>query len=171
VTASLVRGMTLAPRVQVYTQLSCQANYRNLDSHLPASVVISSNSFESQSQSQSRYTTNSRSLSLSSDSTASSISATSASPILNLSFINTVNTNDSASSSEAPHRDPCASDPDVQAGAATLQTTYMLLMGIASVLSTSWWGHFGERHGRMRVLAFSTIGTLLRLVMFLWCKI
>jgi hypothetical protein len=168
VTASLVRGMTLAPRVQVYTQLSCQANYRNLDSHPPASVVISSNSFESQSQSQPQYTTNSRSLSLSSDSTASSISATSASPILNLSF---VNTNTSTYSSEAPHRDPCASDPDVQAGAATLQTTYMLLMGIASVLSTSWWGHLGERHGRMRVLAFSTIGTLLRLVMFLWCKI
>lgn len=52
----------------------------------------------------------------------------------------------------------CLSDPAVQAGAARLQTIMTTTMGLLSALTTGWWGHFGERHGRTRVLALSTLG-------------
>jgi hypothetical protein len=60
----------------------------------------------------------------------------------------------------------CMSDPAVQAGAARLQTIMTTTMGTLSALTTGWWGHFGERHGRTRVLAFSTLGLFLTLVQF-----
>jgi hypothetical protein len=58
----------------------------------------------------------------------------------------------------------CLSDPTVQAGAARLQTIMTTTMGTLSALTTGWWGHFGERHGRTRVLAFSTLGLFLMFV-------
>jgi hypothetical protein len=65
---------------------------------------------------------------------------------------------------EDPFRIPsarCLSDPAVQAGAARLQTILTTTMGLLSALTTSWWGHFSERHGRTRVLALSSLGLLL----------
>lgn len=55
----------------------------------------------------------------------------------------------------------CVSDPAVQAGAAKLQTIMTTTMGALSALTTGWWGHFGERHGRTRVLVISTFGLFL----------
>jgi len=55
----------------------------------------------------------------------------------------------------------CVSDPAVQAGAAKLQTIMTTTMGALSALTTGWWGHFGERYGRTRVLAISTLGLFL----------
>ena len=55
----------------------------------------------------------------------------------------------------------CASDPAVQAGAAQLQTIMTVTMGFLSALTSGWWGAFGERHGRTKVLAISTLGLLL----------
>lgn len=34
-------------------------------------------------------------------------------------------------------------------------------MGLLSALTTGWWGHFGERFGRTKVLAGSTLGLFL----------
>jgi hypothetical protein len=65
---------------------------------------------------------------------------------------------------EDPRRIPspqCVSDPEVQAGAARLQTIMTTTMGLLSVLTTGWWGRFGERHGRTSVLALSTLGLFL----------
>ncbi|KAF9565265.1 MFS general substrate transporter [Agrocybe pediades] len=65
---------------------------------------------------------------------------------------------------EDPRRIPsarCLGDPAVQAGAARLQTIMTTTMGFLSALTTGWWGHFGERHGRTRVLAISTFGLFL----------
>jgi hypothetical protein len=64
----------------------------------------------------------------------------------------------------------CMSDPAVQAGAARLQTIMTTTMGTLSALTTGWWGHFGERHGRTRVLAFSSLGLFLTFVqsIFIW---
>ncbi|KAG5641236.1 hypothetical protein DXG03_005680 [Asterophora parasitica] len=59
------------------------------------------------------------------------------------------------------HRSPanrCIGDPAVQAGAARLQTMMTTTMGLLSALTTGWWGHFGERHGRTKVLAIVTLG-------------
>lgn len=76
--------------------------------------------------------------------------------------------NDNDSGGDDPRLIPsnqCVSDPDVQAGAARLQTIMTTTMGALSALTTGWWGQFGERHGRTRVLAIATFG------LFLTCDI
>jgi hypothetical protein len=55
----------------------------------------------------------------------------------------------------------CLSDPKVQAGAARIQTIMTTTMGLLSAFTTGWWGQFGERFGRTRVLAASTLGLFL----------
>lgn len=45
--------------------------------------------------------------------------------------------------------------------AARIQTTYSITMGSLSALTTGWWGHFGERYGRTKVLALATFGWFL----------
>ncbi|KAG6909060.1 hypothetical protein DXG01_002213 [Tephrocybe rancida] len=55
----------------------------------------------------------------------------------------------------------CLGDAAVQAGAARLQTIMTTIMGLLSALTTGWWGHFGERHGRTKVLAIVTFGSFL----------
>lgn len=63
-----------------------------------------------------------------------------------------------------PLREPskrCLKNPEVTAGAARLQTIMTVTMGTLSALTTGWWGRFGERHGRTRVLTAATIGLLL----------
>lgn len=65
---------------------------------------------------------------------------------------------------EDPRRLPspqCLGNPAVQAGAARLQVIMITTMGLLSALTTGWWGHFGERHGRTKVLAVSTFGLFL----------
>ncbi len=65
---------------------------------------------------------------------------------------------------EDPRRLPsnqCMSDSAVQAGAARLQTIMTTTMGLLSALTTGWWGHFGERHGRTKVMAIATFGLFL----------
>lgn len=58
----------------------------------------------------------------------------------------------------------CIADPAVQSGAAKLQTLMTVTMGMLSALTTGWWGHYGQRHGRTKVLALSTLGLLLTYV-------
>ena len=58
----------------------------------------------------------------------------------------------------------CVSDPAVQAGAARYQTIMTTTMGALSALTAGWWCHFGERYGRTRVLAISTLGLFLTYV-------
>ena len=144
------RGMTLAPRVQVYTQLSCNALHQNynhtrhrMDEYLfptsasALSTPLSSNSSFFVSSYEHDYN---RPL-----------------PIL---FPEVPPTHRSM----PPVRDPstvCATDPAVQAGAARLQTAIMTTMGVLSAITTGWWGHFSERHGRTRVLAASSFGLLI----------
>ena len=55
----------------------------------------------------------------------------------------------------------CLADPAVQSGAARIQTMMTTVMGALSALTTGWWGHFGEQHGRMKVLAVATLGLFL----------
>ena len=53
------------------------------------------------------------------------------------------------------------SNPTVQAGAARLQTIMTTIMGALSAFTSSWWGSFGERYGRTRVIAITTLGLFL----------
>ena len=152
--------MTLAPRVQVYTQLSCNALYgHDVYDHTSSSTAelynISSLPFPF-------YSTLDPS-----------------GPHLNSPF-NTFYDSPGIISVSAPVSGPlapggdddepdprnlpskrCLSDPKVQAGAARIQTVMTTIMGTLSALTTGWWGHFGERYGRTRVLAASTLGLFL----------
>lgn len=143
--------MTIAPRVEVFTQLSCNAlhgrpiDYNHTRSHSDNSQTISTFSPNYKTLSLSTYTTYKLTESNDDD-------------------------NDGWGDPEDPTHLPtrrCLQDPAVQAGAARLQMIMTTTMGTLSALTTGWWGHFGERHGRTRVLAASTIGWLLTDLMFI----
>ncbi|KAI8969873.1 MFS general substrate transporter [Trametes punicea] len=158
IVASIVRGMTLAPRVQVYTQLSCNAvyehdryNHTGLDhtarapyvQHAPymyfdpvGAAALPSAIWRDASESLSA---------------AMSVSAT----------------DDDEPDPRLPPSKRCLEDPTVQAGAARLQTIMTTTMGALSAMTTGWWGSFGQRHGRTRVLAAATLGLLLTDLIFI----
>ena len=153
--------MTLAPRIEVLTQLSCS----RLHGHDPQHNDTSASSF---------ITT-----------TASTFSQDDIAPlhfsiglILNqhdarLSSNHTIvsglgTTNDDDKEDEDPRGLPsnrCISDPAVQADTARLQTMITIIMGLLSALTTGWWGHFGERYGRTKVLAIATFGLFMTYVL------
>lgn len=154
-TGAMQRGMTLAPRVQVYTQLSCNALYGhdvydhteiNITSlapsphipflHLdPAGPAL--HPFISESQDE---------------------------HAVMVTFAPT--TDDEEPDPRRPPSKRCLQDPAVQKGAARLQTIITITMGTLSALTTGWWGNFGERHGRTRVLAVATMGLFLTFVVY-----
>jgi len=143
--------MTLAPRIEIFTQLSCNNRYHhtgilsnpNTRSNLPSFY----------------FTLDPSGPQLHPHST----------PALyhNLVFQDLPDPN--KETEEDPRRLPsarCISDPAVQAGAARLQTIMTTTMGFLSALTTGWWGRFGERHGRTKVLAISTFGLLMTCVSY-----
>lgn len=153
--------MTLAPRVQVYTQLSCNAIYGH-------DVYDHTNTTDGRIEQLSHIPFYS-----SLDPTGPHIdnqllhSLESNYPVFQT-FSNSSNTEDNDDDDEPdPRAVPsrrCLTDAAVQAGAARIQTIMTTTMGALSALSTGWWGHFGERHGRLKVLAASTFGLFLTLV-------
>ncbi|KAI0706765.1 major facilitator superfamily domain-containing protein [Cerioporus squamosus] len=160
VVASIVRGMTLAPRVQVYTQLSCNAIYGH-DVYDHTRV-------------------NETSLLLNLPHTPSHPSPSVASVPLELQFpasqqsafasSNGTKSRTDDEDEDDPRRPPserCLKDPAVQSRAARLQTIMTTTMGVLSAMTTGWWGHFGETHGRTRVLAVSTFGLFMTDLVFI----
>lgn len=152
VMASLTRGMTLAPRVEVFTQLSCnkvrseQASYNR--THHPSSIIVFP-----QSNAWLHHTT-----------TLDPLGPHLHRPIL-LSGLA-----DNDDDTQDPRQIPssrCIEDPAVQAGAARLQMIMTTTMGLLTALTTGWWGHFGERHGRTTVLAIATFGLFLTDLIFI----
>ncbi|TDL25823.1 hypothetical protein BD410DRAFT_837280 [Rickenella mellea] len=151
ITAAIARGMTLAPRVEVYTQLSCEAVYGRhpIDYNHTTLISLSNTTHNALT-------------------TAAHIDYLSL-PFMHSNIFNGNNNTDNNNNGTDPEDfDPmdlptkrCISDPKVQAGAARLQTIMTTTMGTLSALTTGWWGHFGERHGRTRVLAASSIGLFL----------
>ncbi|KAH9972761.1 major facilitator superfamily domain-containing protein [Lactifluus volemus] len=137
-TAAVVRGMTIAPRVQVYTQLTCNTLHGQQndgpfgDIHPPH--VSSPSTFGSEHPVPI--------------------------PVHFLHFSN-LRQDDGAHGPPQLVSQGCLSDPAVQAGAARLQAVMITVMGVLSACTTSWWGHYGQKHGRNKVLAASTIGLLL----------
>ena len=133
--------MTLAPRVQVYTQISCNALYQRQHYGLSGNILPSNYSLL--------------------PTLAPEYIAPSSSPLHLPHFSNSRGYN----GPEVPWQflflsQDCLSNPAVQSGAASLQTTMATIMGILSVCSTTWWGHYGQKHGRTKVLAASTLGVL-----------
>ncbi|KAJ7067798.1 major facilitator superfamily domain-containing protein [Mycena amicta] len=128
VIAALVRGMTLAPRVAVFTQLACsQIHHQN--TLLQAAPIYHVNS-----------------------------------PLL---FLEPSRDDGNAGNRTQPAPRSCKSDPAVTARAAKIQATYAMTMGFLSALTTGWWGQFGDRYGRTKLLAVSTVGWFLTDVSFI----
>ncbi|KAI0648814.1 MFS general substrate transporter [Trametes meyenii] len=158
IVASIVRGMTLAPRVQVYTQLSCNAIYgHDVYDHTGVDNTI-----------------------LASDMLYAPLPhmdpvGPSFDPLLFSSLdqgrpwtvVATPSNDDDEPDPRLPPSRRCLEDPKVQVGAAKLQTIMTTTMGTLSALTTGWWGGFGERHGRTRVLAVATMGLLMTDLVFI----
>jgi len=153
VVASIVRGMTLAPRVQVFTQLSCNAIYGhdgyghttmpfNTTSSLDNIPLI--HTFSTLDPAGPHLYTDSLSYTLDThpDYTLAPL------PPLTLTFGEDSDDDDDEPDPRSAPSQKCLSDSAVQAGAARIQTVMTTTMGTLSALSTGWWGHFGERHGR-----------------------
>src|SRR6266849_8086975 len=128
--------MTLAPRVQVYTQLSCNALHRRQHYGLSGNILHSNHSLP--------------------PTLAPEYIAPSLTPVYFQHFTNSRGHNGAEVPWQFPSQE-CLSDPAVQSGAARLQTTMATIMGILSVCSTTWWGHYGQNHGRTKFLAASTL--------------
>ena len=141
--------MTLAPRVQVFTQLSCDRlhgshNWNHTQTSLhPLSHISLYSSIDP----------------LGPHLHTSTLFPT---PEIPLIFSSNITTYRDIEDRRSPS--PCRTDPAVQSGAARLQMMMTTTMGLLSAFTTGWWGHFGERHGRTRVLAVATFGLFMTYV-------
>ncbi|KZT59128.1 MFS general substrate transporter [Calocera cornea HHB12733] len=157
--AAICRGMTLAPRVEVYTALTCLA--LNPQAVFPnASLPIDDSSLSA------------RSLSWSFD----------VFPPVYIRAIeefgdygaydDEVEVPVDADPSQLPEPSKaCSKSPDVQSSAARLQTAISITMGLLSALTTPYWGTLADSIGRTRVLTFCALGLLTTdLVFLLVCR-
>ena len=139
--------MTLAPRVQVFTQLACDLDppAQNINLISPPMAPLNG------------------SVGLLDPPIAFAIPESKFTPYI---------------AHKAPY-EQCLKDPTVQSKASQLQTckhrlllplpsnllisalqALLTTMGVLSAITTGWWGRFGEKHGRLTVLSFSTVGLL-----------
>ncbi|KAH9933638.1 MFS general substrate transporter [Epithele typhae] len=156
VIASVVRGMTLAPRVQVYTQLSCNAvyghdgyNHTVLATTLPSSLPHASNSSDFAPTLHASFPDGSG------PDSAHSI------------IINFENDDNDEPDPRSPPSERCLKDSEVTARAASLQTLMTVSMGVLSAFTTSWWGTISDTYGRTRVLAIATLGLFMTDLVFI----
>ncbi|KAK0469666.1 major facilitator superfamily domain-containing protein [Desarmillaria tabescens] len=150
ITAALTRGMTTAPRVEVFTQLACSRLHPHPFNHTLVEIPsVSSDHLIS--------------ISSSVDPLGPNLSPSYLTQVTHFDY-NTNVTDDDPRDLPSPQ---CLSDPAVQAAAARLQTIMITTMGLLSALTTGWWGHFGERHGRTKVLAIATSGLFFTDLMFI----
>lgn len=153
--------MTLAPRISVFTQLSCNNIYGNHDYNNTLSLleyagpITHSASFYSSLDPLGPY------LHPHQTQNATTVFLTFRPPST---LLSTQRFSEGSNEEDPRRSNPCFTDPAVQAGAARLQTMMTTTMGFLSALTTGWWGHFGERHGRTKVLAIATFGLFLTYV-------
>ena len=147
--------MTLAPRVEVFTNLACEALQPIRSTHSSVSLAQGANT-----------TTAYGVLDYVSEATTSlpTIYESSSSSILIGYKIALENKGDSEDrlevNSQLPKKQHCFTDPKVRQYAAELQTMATLTVGILTAITTGWWGTLGDRVGRTKIMAFSQIGCL-----------
>ncbi|KAG7451200.1 uncharacterized protein BT62DRAFT_406404 [Guyanagaster necrorhizus] len=151
ITAALTRGMTTAPRVEVFTQLACSRLHPHPFNH----TLVEVPSFSSD---------HIISISSSVDPLGPHLSPSYLTQVIHFDYTANRTSDDDPRDLPSPQ---CLSDPAVQAAAAQLQTIMVTTMGLLSALTTGWWGHFGERHGRTKVLAIATSGLFFTDLMFI----
>ncbi|KAJ4487747.1 major facilitator superfamily domain-containing protein [Lentinula aciculospora] len=130
---SIAMSATLAPKVEIYTDLACAQHKPEIadnrtrfipSSPLSASIVTASN-----------YST-------ASHNGGGELPGVIEIPTKNLS-------------------NPCKTDPVVQAAVAELAAVMTACMGILSCITTGWWTSFSDRHGRTAALGISVFGILI----------
>ncbi|CAE6411246.1 unnamed protein product [Rhizoctonia solani] len=126
--------MTLAPRVQVFTQIACD-EWR-IEPDLAYGPVSLRND--------------------SSPNPGFSIGLDIPSPIIEMHKLH----KNPATHVGKPASDGCRNDPAVQQGAAKLQTLILTLAGTLSAVTSGFWGQFGDKHGRRGVIALSIFAML-----------
>jgi len=155
------RGMTLAPRVELFTQLSCNALHHHYN-HSSYQKPLITPAFPPNSPSSHHNPLTPFYFFLDPLGPHLHPSTLTFSPLpLPLHPSNSNHTTTILRTQDPSPIQQCTSDPAVQARAAHLQTIMTITMGLLSALTTSWWGHFSERHGRTAVLAISTFGLLI----------
>lgn len=155
--------MTLAPRVEVFTQLSCNA----IHSHYNHTSGDSTFKYNLSHPSTSSLSSSSFTLDPTHPLPINILFPSSPPPSSSSPDDNVSDSDQEDDGSEDPRNLPsriCLSDPAVQAGAARLQTIMTTTMGLLSALTTGWWGRLGERYGRTRVLTAATAGLFLTYV-------
>ncbi|KZO96709.1 MFS general substrate transporter [Calocera viscosa TUFC12733] len=157
--AAICRGMTLAPRVEVYTALTClalkpQAVFPN------ASVPVDSFAARSLSYSFDVFPPlYIRAIEDFADYSASDPTSSADEEV-------EVPVDTDPSQLPEPTK-ACSKSPDVQSSAARLQTAISITMGLLSALTTPYWGTLADSIGRTRVLTFCALGLLVTDVVFL----
>ncbi|KAF9003998.1 hypothetical protein BDQ17DRAFT_1424961 [Cyathus striatus] len=143
--AAITRGMTIAPRVEVFTQLSCNKIYGHHNEYNHTTALLFS------LDPHALYSPDSSSLFHPSTST-------------HLLFTSSEPQQDGGDDddTEDPRQLPssrCTSDPAVQAGAARLQTIMTTTMGLLSALTTGWWGTLVNATAEQGDLTFILVST------------
>ncbi|KAF8704746.1 MFS general substrate transporter, partial [Rhizoctonia solani] len=143
--SALCRGMTLAPRVEVFTQIACDELRIEPD-----------RAYELASSSHHAFP-----IGLDIPISLGTLPRT-PDPVHLTSVLHLAGNHSHATAipSSPLFSDACRLDPDVQQGAAKLQTLIMTLSGILSALTSGFWGQFGDKHGRTGVIALTIFAML-----------
>ncbi|QRW18375.1 major facilitator superfamily transporter [Rhizoctonia solani] len=143
--SALCRGMTLAPRVEVFTQIACDELRIEPD-----------RAYELASSSHHAFPIG-LDIPISLGTLPRTLDPVHLTSVLHL----TGNHSHATAIPSSPlFSDACRLDPDVQQGAAKLQTLIMTLSGILSALTSGFWGQFGDKHGRTGVIALTIFAML-----------
>ncbi|KAJ7104103.1 major facilitator superfamily-domain-containing protein [Mycena belliarum] len=158
ITAALTRGMTIAPRIEVFTQLSCSRLHHSYN-HTTAAWAEPTSVIPPLAP-----------VYLGLDALGPQFIPERNDAPTFLARTEDEPWDDDETGGDDPRRIPsarCMSDAAVQAGAARIQTMFTIIMGLLSAFTTGWWGQFGERHGRTKVLAIATVGLFLTDLIFI----
>ncbi|KDQ18950.1 hypothetical protein BOTBODRAFT_28428 [Botryobasidium botryosum FD-172 SS1] len=67
----------------------------------------------------------------------------------------------------SPPSAECKADPMVLGAVAALSTAMQTISGVLSCLTTGWWGGLSDRFGRTRVMALTSLGSLLSILTYI----
>ncbi|KAJ1308003.1 hypothetical protein OPQ81_002076 [Rhizoctonia solani] len=157
--SALCRGMTLAPRVEVFTQIACDELRIEPDrAYAPEDALRN-------------YSSTNHGFSTGLDMQSPLMVVVPSHPRLpgqlHLATVTRVRNSHAIPTSAPISSDECRIDPVVQQGAAKLQTLIMTLAGVLSAVTSGFWGQFGDKHGRTGVMALSIFAMLMSDCIFL----
>ncbi|KAF8583728.1 MFS general substrate transporter [Ramaria rubella] len=156
--AGFSRGMTMAPRIEVYTQIACDDIHPSLTSPPPLSPNASL-SFP---------------LTLSDFHLASPLMFDSTIPptlLYTPQSIEMVHRDEKDNFHVATPSDDCLRDPAVQSRAAGIQATLGTIVGVLSIITAGYWGQISDAFGRKTVLSLILFGMTFHDIIYIMVSI